>query len=55
MYINYSGCVLVDGNGDSIGVTLYNVSSSCHFNIGDVFTITGPSLTHMNIKDLVCD
>ena len=43
----------MDEEGDSVGVTLYNVSKECHFNIGDVFAIANPIISHTHIKDMV--
>ena len=48
-----SGCVLIDAAGDSVGVTIYNVSSSCSFSTGDILTVSNPTLTHTHLEELV--
>ena len=55
MYSVFSNraCVLVDSEGDSIGITIYNVSSTCHFSIGDILTVPDLKLTHTHIQDMV--
>ena len=55
MYSVFSNraCVLVDNEGDSIGITIYNVSSTCHFSIGDILTVPDLKLTHTHIQDMV--
>ena len=47
-------CVLVDKNGDSIGVTVYNLAHSFQFNVGDVLVVPNPILSHVHIPNLVC-
>ena len=38
----HSACALVDGSGSHVGLTVYNLADSTHFNIGDIITIPDP-------------
>jgi tetratricopeptide (TPR) repeat protein len=35
-------CALVDSSGSHVGLTVYNLADSAHFNIGDIITIPDP-------------
>ena len=48
-----SACVLVDGDGECVCVTLYNMVCSAHVNIGDVLVIPSPSIHHVLLPNLV--
>ena len=49
-----SGCILVDAEGESVGMTVYNLTKSFHFSTGDVLTISDPFLEHIFLPQLVC-
>ena len=49
-----SGCVLVDAEGESVGMTVYNLTKSFHFSAGDVLTISDPFLERIFLPQLVC-
>lgn len=44
---------MVDGSGDCVGVTVYNLVASALFNVGDVLTIPEPWLMHTTIQEEV--
>lgn len=50
---SYSACVLVDGMGGALGVTVYNLAATTHFTTGDVLTIPDPLLCHTSTLDEV--
>ena len=51
--LSHSACVLVDGVGGALGVTIYNLAATTHFATGDVFTIPDPLLCHTSTLDEV--
>ena len=50
---SHSACVLVDGMGGALGVTVYNLAVTAHFTTGDVLTIPDPLLCHTSTLDEV--
>lgn len=54
VFVINRACVLVDKNGDSIGMTVYNLVHSFQFNIGDILIVPNPILSHIHIPNLVC-
>jgi tetratricopeptide (TPR) repeat protein len=44
-------CSLVDNAGSSVGLTVYNLADSTHFDIGDVITLPDPDFKHVHLED----
>ena len=47
----YSACALVDSAGSSVGLTLYNLADSTHFDIGDIVTLPDPHFKRVHLDD----
>ena len=45
----HSACALVDSSGSHIGLTVYNLADSAHFNIGDIITIPDPHFKQVKL------
>ena len=48
-----SACIVVDGEGESICISLYNIAFKTRLNIGDVLGVPCPSVHRILLPDLV--
>ena len=42
--------MLVDSAGDSVGLTVYNLADSAHFNTGDIIAIPDPHMKEIHLE-----
>ena len=42
--------MLVDSAGVSVGLTVYNLADSAHFNIGDIIAIPDPHMKEIHLE-----
>lgn len=45
----HSACALVDSSGSHVGLTVYNLADSAHFNIGDIIAIPDPHFKQVKL------
>lgn len=48
-----SACTLIDSSSSSVGLTVYNLAATTHFNIGDIVTLPDPHLKHVDFEEEV--
>ena len=48
-----SACVMIDAGSNAVGLTLYNLSQSTNFSVGDIIAIPDPAFRHIQVTDNV--